>query len=538
MIIFNDIILMYCNSIVNNEFIYDNSKDVLIGLYQMRYYIDIIKEDVKQDLLKNIYILIDNLLIDISQHILNMYPDKFNDIVNKLEKEQEYYENLLKQLGETKFRDHLKHSKRNYWMGLLLYPFLKEKKLSEKDKDIWFIISRFHDYCYIIQKIRTITQRAENKIKITFPNMNFKMETNISLGSYFTKHKQLEIMKLIQNRYLEFIPSPTFFSFLEQLESREHAVLSALFVYDMFHQDKIDQVFDEEDLKTITRSITLHGYSLTKPQIQCENDFFAGLLILVDELQEWNRPLLDENSYKTDHLFIENINIEIKDMPKIKYILESLLMEGEHKIDNVNIGNDIQYEEMESKLVVIHDDDKYEIYMEVNITPGLTEDIKQEKEVDVKVEVKKRAEEFAEKFISKLDIIGDPYDLGDIDYSYPQIVSERSTNESIILKIPLYKKIKGYPIIININLVRHLIVNWILKNIDEEKTNFPQVTFPENETPIIFTYPNYETKWIPAKQFSLKKIDRECNWKVEIFGLIGPEKGKVKIFPENAEGSS
>lgn len=170
---------------------------------------------------------------------------------------------------------------------------------------MWTMISLCHDLGYPIEKTSKINKQAK-KIIAHFGNMNFS-ELNYSFDIFNT---------FLVDKYLNIISSKSSFSskttilqtkyrdkISKSLEDYRHGVFSGLLLFKNltffletdFSQEKSE--LSEEDLrqfyirKEILRSIAGH----TCPKIyHLTLDNLAFLLILCDELQEWNRPNFDD----------------------------------------------------------------------------------------------------------------------------------------------------------------------------------------------------------------------------------------------------
>lgn len=179
---------------------------------------------------------------------------------------------------------------------------------------MWTIISLCHDLGYPIEKTAKINLQAK-KIISHFGNMNFS-ELNYSFDIFNT---------FLVDKFLNVISSKAVFSesgdmhtmiqtkyrdkFSKSLEDYKHGIFSSLLLYknltffletDYFvsksHLEKEDvrQFFIR---KEILRSIASH----TCPKVYHINlNTLSFLLIICDELQEWNRPNFNEFRFKTE----------------------------------------------------------------------------------------------------------------------------------------------------------------------------------------------------------------------------------------------
>lgn len=179
---------------------------------------------------------------------------------------------------------------------------------------MWTIIALCHDLGYPIEKTAKINLQAKRIIS-HFGNMNFS-ELNYSFDIFNT---------FLVDKFLNVISSKAVFSesgdmhtmiqtkyrdkFSKSLEDYKHGIFSSLLLYknltffletDYFvsksHLEKEDirQFFIR---KEILRSIASH----TCPKVYHINlNTLSFLLIICDELQEWNRPNFNEFKFRTE----------------------------------------------------------------------------------------------------------------------------------------------------------------------------------------------------------------------------------------------
>ncbi|RLD82544.1 MAG: hypothetical protein DRJ10_04935 [Bacteroidetes bacterium] len=197
-----------------------------------------------------------------------------------------------------------------------------DKKISKSELwAMWSMIALCHDLGYPIEKTSQINKQAK-KIIAHFGNMNFS-ELNYSFDIFntFLVDKYLNIISskasennktLIQTKFRD--------KFSKSLEDYKHGVFSGLLLFKNltyfletdFYQDD-NKELSNEDLrqffirKEILRSIAGH----TCPKIyHLSLDNLAFLLILCDELQEWNRPNFDD--YRKSKIRVEP-DVQIKE---------------------------------------------------------------------------------------------------------------------------------------------------------------------------------------------------------------------------------
>jgi len=185
--------------------------------------------------------------------------------------------------------------------------FIKKQPYISKSElwAMWTIIALCHDLGYPIEKTSEINKQAK-KIISHFGNMNFS-ELNYSFDIFnsFLVDKFLNIIsskaKLnsqktsIQTKYRDKIS--------KSLEDYKHGVFSSLLIfknltyfletdYSTTHENLSDEDLRQFHIrKEILRSIASH----TCPKVyHLELNTLSFLLILCDELQEWNRPKFNE----------------------------------------------------------------------------------------------------------------------------------------------------------------------------------------------------------------------------------------------------
>ncbi|HML70201.1 MAG TPA: hypothetical protein PKA78_02410 [Macellibacteroides fermentans] len=175
---------------------------------------------------------------------------------------------------------------------------------------MWTIIALCHDLGYPIEKTSQINKQAK-KIISHFGNMNFS-ELNYSFDIFntFLVDKFLNVIssKAVFSEELNYTMIQTKYrdKFSKSLEDYKHGIFSSLLLYKNLTYFLETDFFvsksslDPEDLrqflirKEILRSISSH----TCPKIyHIDLNTLSFLLILCDELQEWNRPKFSELSF-------------------------------------------------------------------------------------------------------------------------------------------------------------------------------------------------------------------------------------------------
>ncbi len=217
-----------------------------------------------------------------------------------------------------------------------------ENKISKSELwAMWSLMALCHDLGYPIEKTSQINRQAK-KIIAHFGNMNFS-ELNYSFDIFntFLVDKYLNVISskasdnnktLIQTKYRDKLS--------KSLEDYKHGVFSGLLLFKSltyfletdFYQDD-NKELSNEDLrqffirKEILRSIAGH----TCPKIyHLSLDNLAFLLILCDELQEWNRPNFDD--YRKSKIRVEP-EVQIKEFS----LGDSQVVKIEFNYKNVDI---------------------------------------------------------------------------------------------------------------------------------------------------------------------------------------------------------
>lgn len=220
---------------------------------------------------------------------------------------------------EFKFNDgYLYSGKHNFHFELRIKKSLSISK-SERWA-MWTIIALCHDLGYPIEKTSKINNQAK-KIITHFGSMNFsELNYNFGIFNTFLVEKFLNIIssKAIFKQRQTAVQTKFKDKISKSLEEYKHGIFSSLLIFKKFtyflETDiwEINDELSEEDLrqfyirKEILRSIAGH----TCPKIyHLELNSLAFLLILCDELQEWDRPKFDDLR-----------NDSLKDEPKVKIL--------------------------------------------------------------------------------------------------------------------------------------------------------------------------------------------------------------------------
>lgn len=335
----------------NLIFISSESKQLL------RKYVDDKSLVVSKILWKNL--LVDAIcILKVNDSREKLYNDTcenlsaFNDLFNKVRKSSSYgiqelssyfddfieFESVL--YGTDKYyRDHIGHVLQVWAIGIGLinetkihlsngfqidnttdFNFqIKENKSKTISKSelwsMWTIISLSHDLGYPIEKTSAINKQAK-KIISHFGNMNFsELNYTFDIFNSFLVDKFLNIVssKVCEDQNITRVQTKYRDKISKSLEDYRHGVFSSLLIFkNLTYFLETDYSISNEELgsedlrqffirKEILRSISSH----TCHKIyHLELNTLSFLLILCDELQEWNRPkfrdvLENNNSHDT-----------------------------------------------------------------------------------------------------------------------------------------------------------------------------------------------------------------------------------------------
>jgi hypothetical protein len=255
-----------------------------------------------------------HLLRKLSESLIQARPENVLSVAEQLEKVEEEFEKILQTMGKVgRYREHYRHQKRTYLIGLILVKQLGLKLLNEKQLKQWYVVACLHDFCYILQEVENITRQLGDKIANTFPGMKFHLEVNSKLGSEYLAEKQKLILASISGHDVEQKEKKEevdkhYYSLLEAIEDRDHGVMSALFVHDMLFRESSG--LSIEEIRDITRAIAFHNNCKHRCSISAKSDPLGCLLILCDELQEWKRPVCGKET-KSDEKSVELKNLKI-----------------------------------------------------------------------------------------------------------------------------------------------------------------------------------------------------------------------------------
>ncbi|MHA1532768.1 MAG: hypothetical protein ACTSR6_12310 [Candidatus Heimdallarchaeota archaeon] len=262
------------------------------------------------------------------------------------------------------YRDHTEHQLRVAVLG----DFLLEQDLGrgtllnhisdlvEIDKNqikekIWWVMGLIHDIGYPLQKMTTsINYSLLNQILKCYPMLDFDVvpfEINISSKNtkpyldFITDGLSKEAQKLIKlgaRANLDSIPIPPVqhfqssdkghpeFKFESEVEL-DHGVVGALsLLKSLGTPEEIKENRDElEGYIKAAQAIALHNFKDNLPDFVFENNPLAFLLVLVDEMQEWGRPIplqIRASYFTTEKKKITLLDDVILTIDEVQWLME------------------------------------------------------------------------------------------------------------------------------------------------------------------------------------------------------------------------
>lgn len=217
------------------------------------------------------------------------------------------------------YRDHLIHSFQIFLLGCYIVERANVESLpidffSNMNRFLrtWFLISFYHDIGYMVEKLidlgieiqKTYFERIGG-IKLS----EIKLTISDELDKIFKDYMKIltegiiigENNKFIleKNNDIEEQKKIIYNELLENYKMRDHGIMSSLFLYYTIYLD-IDSLHDEtlkvqylQELNIACCAIAIHSIEKQrKIYINFMKNPFGCLLILCDNIQEWNRPRL------------------------------------------------------------------------------------------------------------------------------------------------------------------------------------------------------------------------------------------------------
>lgn len=265
---------------------------------------------------------ITTILNEYSIKLLTIKPSKYQNEFIEIYEFLNDFEKILITLGRDYYREHAKHSNRVYYIGKMLYDKLNYNLLAENLNDSWFIMANTHDFCYILQDINEILEKTENKISKSLPTLSFVLNYSINIGEIYLSEKHNKIFKILST--YDKLDQREYLIYLEKADKKDHGLMSSLFVFDFLSNKK---EYTIEKIKPIVRGIALHTLSNTYSEIDIKSNSLATLLIMCDEIQEWNRTYVDSDFKVHPNIILENVYIPDHEWLSERALLFSLDIE-------------------------------------------------------------------------------------------------------------------------------------------------------------------------------------------------------------------
>ncbi len=235
------------------------------------------------------------------------------------------------------YRDHLIHSFQIFLLGCYIVERANVESLpidffSNMNRFLrtWFLISFYHDIGYMVEKLidlgieiqRTYFERIGgiklSEIRLTISDeldKIFKDYMKILTEGIIIGENNKFILK--QNNDREEQKKIIYNELLENYKMRDHGIMSSLFLHYTIYLD-IDSLDNEilkvqylQELNIACCAIAIHSIEKQrKINVNFLKNPFGCLLILCDNIQEWNRPRLKGlKLYESD--FWESLEIEV-----------------------------------------------------------------------------------------------------------------------------------------------------------------------------------------------------------------------------------
>jgi hypothetical protein len=204
------------------------------------------------------------------------WTKQFKQMIERIDS----YESLLYTI--TGYRDHIAHAVRVCLLGYYLMsrppikPLLPKGSL-EKLQTQWLLTSLFHDICVPLNRLSDIQEKV-NKMMSSYPGISFSQYATFRLNESIYQ----KIKRVFGKDSGEFC-----LDLLESATRGNHGALAGIVLLDTFlgHLDK-------EILQNVITSVCLHDYFPC--QVNFQDCPIGCLLVICDELQEWDRPFADQ----------------------------------------------------------------------------------------------------------------------------------------------------------------------------------------------------------------------------------------------------
>lgn len=245
--------------------------------------------------------------------------------------------------SEKHYRDHLQHQLYVYLLGSVVIELTFEEAFYDiynnllgltKDNSeftmknaknemhfVWMMSSTFHDYAYPIEKFNLISNRISE-----FFWEEYRSEVGIYSKLKLSVEHKIMFDELVKN--IESINNSDDMFFIDDFLqngflNRDHGIYSGMILIPKIMR-KIDQSYITKNNKKLwiaaTRTMALHNYRIK--HIKVQNDPLLALLIICDEIQDWDRMLYYfekeqdhdkvKNNFKLSQLKIDNSCLDIE----------------------------------------------------------------------------------------------------------------------------------------------------------------------------------------------------------------------------------
>lgn len=224
--------------------------------------------------------------------------------------------------SEKNYRDHLQHQLYVYLLGSIVIESIFDKAFNEVIKNlldipdtnkvkyrthfVWMMASTFHDYAYPIQKFDTISNSISNFFWEEY-RADIEIDSKLKLS---VEHKMMFDELITNIKCIEDLAELTHFSddfFKNGFLNRDHGIYSGMILIPKISKTIDPSIVTESDIllwKMASRTMALHNYRGQYPKIYVEKDPLLALLIICDEIQDWDRILYtDEEHNKIDKDF-------------------------------------------------------------------------------------------------------------------------------------------------------------------------------------------------------------------------------------------
>ena len=284
------------------------------GLYKLEIPESLFKEYLE---LEN-YLEKREIAIKIIKSLFKKYFKKFKKGFELIKALKNFEENLLYKYL-LYYRDHFLHSLQIFLLGFYMMRKVNTlgmpiEFLSKRDYEgfirTWLLISVFHDIGYLAQTLMDISDKINTLYFKNISGINLsKLELNFSekLEDIFKKilEELAEGIIIGEDKYYFSNSKSDIYDnqkdiilneLMESYFERNHGIISSLFSYYTLNLD-INYIKKEKrdlllkEIKLACAAIATHDLEkIKKIHLDFRDNPFACLLILCDNIQEWNRP--------------------------------------------------------------------------------------------------------------------------------------------------------------------------------------------------------------------------------------------------------